>query len=187
MVDISFNNTTIEILAGMIGKRFEAFSSDPFIFAPDVFGIVGFQIDGRSFKMTSDLEVVQRFYHEDDVAVMKVTECQRSEIVSRMVNGHLVITPVQDTITSIDVVNDRESVAHSGERKEMLSTKGVIFHLASGNEISFEIGTWFSEMITIRRGYELIKQFTPLADFYEEWEDSEGYTPECSREVISVQ
>ena len=186
MVDISLNNATIEMLAGMIGKRFEAFSSDPFIFAPDVFGIVGFQIDGRSFKLTSDLEAVQRFYHVDDVAVMKVTECQRREIVSRMVDGQMIDTPVQDTIVSIDVVNDRESVAHDGERKDLLSTKGVIFHLASGNEISFEIGTWFSEMITIRRGYELIKQFTPLADFSEEWEEGEGYTPDCSREVISV-
>ena len=186
MVDISFNNATMDMLKSMIGKRFEEYFSDPFIFAPDVFGIVGFQIDGRSFKMTSDLEVVQRFYHVDDVAVMKLSECQRNEIVSRMVNGQMIDTPVQDTIVSIDVVNDRESVAHDGEQKEMLSTKGVIFHLASGNEVSFEIGTWFSEMITIRRGYELIKQFTPLADFYEEWEDSEGYTPDGSREVISV-
>ena len=177
----------MDMLKSMIGKSFEHYSCDPFVFTPNVFGIVGFRIGGDTYKMTSDLEVVQRFYHEDDVAVMRVTECQRSEIVSRMVNGQMVTTPVQDTITSIDVVNDRESVAHDGEQKELLSTKGIIFHLASGNEISFEIGTWFSEMITIRRGYELVKQFTPLAEFYEEWEDSEGYIPDCSREVIAVE
>ena len=62
------------------------------------------------------------------------------------------------------MVNDLKTLSHDEVQKELLSTKGIIFHLAGGNEISFEIGTWFSEMITICRGYELIKQFTPLAD-----------------------
>jgi len=186
MVDIRFDSATMDMLKSMIGKSFEHYSCDPFVFTPNVFGIVGFRIGGNTYKMTSGLEAVQRFFHDDDVAVMRLAPCQPGEIISMMENGQMIDTPVQDTIVSIDVVNDRESVAHDGEQKEMLSTKGVIFHLASGNEISFEIGTWFSEMITIRRGYELIKQFTPLADFYEEWEDSEGYTPDGSREVISV-
>ncbi|MBR1690081.1 MAG: hypothetical protein IJ713_04825 [Oscillibacter sp.] len=186
MVDIRFDSTTMDMLESMIGKSFEHYSCDPFIFTPNVFGIVGFRIGGENYKMTSGLEVVQRFFHDDDVAVMRIAPCQPGEIVSMMEDGQMIDTPVQDAIVSIDVVNDCESVAHDGERKDMLSTKGIIFHLASGNEISFEIGTWFSEMITIRRGYELIKQFTPLADFSEEWEDSEGYTPDCSREVISI-
>ena len=103
-----------------------------------------------------------------------------------MDNGQMIDTPVQDTIISIDLVNDREAVTHDGVQKTFLSTKGIIFHLADGNEISFEIGTWFSEMITIRRGYELIKQFTPLADFTEEWEDCDGYISDCSREIIEI-
>ena len=186
MVDIRFDGETMDMLKSMIGKSFEHYSCDPFVFTPNVFGIVGFHIGGDTYKMTSGLEVVHRFFHDDDVAIMRITHCQPGEIVSMMEDGQMIDTPVQDAVVSIDVVNDCESVTHDGERKDMLSTKGVIFHLASGNEISFEIGTWFSEMITIRRGYELIKQFTPLADFSEEWEDSEGYTPDCSREVISV-
>lgn len=136
--------------------------------------------------MTVGLKAIRRFFHDDDVAVMKIAHCHSCEIISMMDDGQMIDTPVQDTIVSIDVINDHESVTHNGERKEMLSTKGIIFHLAGGNEISFEISTWFSEMITIRRGYELIKQFTPLADFNEEWEDSVGYIPACFRECISV-
>ena len=186
MVDIRFDNATMEMLKSMIGKAFEYYSCDPFIFTPSVFGIVGFRIGGDTYKMTSNLEVVHRFFHDDEVAVMRLAPCQPGEIVSMMEDGQMIETPVKDTIISIDVVNDREAVAHDGERMEMLSTKGIIFHLSGGNEISFEIGTWFSEMITIRRGYELVKQFTPLADFSEEWEDSEGYTPDCSRVIITV-
>ena len=186
MADIRFDNATMEMLKNMIGKIFAYYSCDPFVFTPSVFGIVGFHIGSDTYKMTIGLEATQRFFHDDDVAVMRIAHCQPCEIISMMDDGHMIDTPVQDTIVGIDVINDRETVTHNGERKEMLSTKGVIFHLAGGNEISFELGTWFSEMITIRRGYELIKQFTPLADFNEEWENSEGYTPTCFRECISV-
>ena len=185
MVDIRLDEKAVQILKQFVGKQFERYSHAPFL-AQDAYEVVGLCIGDDTYKMTSGLEVVHRFFHDDDVAVMRITLCQPGEIVSMMEDGQMIDTPVQDTIVGIDVVNDFESVAHDGERKDMLSTKGVIFHLASGNEISFEIGTWFSEMITIRRGYELIKQFTPLADFTEEWEDSEGYTPDCSREVIAV-
>lgn len=186
MVDIRIDNATMEMLKSMVGKSFEHYSCDPFVFTPTVFGIVGFRIGGETYKMTSGLEAVRRFFHDDDVAVMNITHCHPGEIVSMMDDGQMINTPVRDTIVSIDVVNDREAVSHDGVQKGLLSTKGIIFHLADGNEVSFEIGTWFSEMITIRRGYELIKQFTPLANFNEEWEDSEGYTPDCSREVITV-
>ncbi len=186
MVDISFDSTTIEAIRGMVGKPFVKYSCDPFVFTPNVYGIVGFRIGGRFYKMTSNLETVQRFFHKDDMAVMRVSECNRNEIVSKMDDGQMIDNPVGDIICSIDIINDRETVTHDGEQRALYSTKGIIFHLASGNEISFEIGTWFSEMITIRRGYELVKSFTPVEEFLEDWEDSEGYSPECNREVKTI-
>ncbi len=184
MVDISFDSVTMETLKCMIGKTFEKYLCDSFVFSPNAFGVVGFRIGGKSYKMTSGLEAVRRFFHTDDNAVMRFAECKPHEIGSMMDDGKLIDNPVGDSISSIEVVNDFETVTHSGDRRTLHSTKGVIFHLASGNEVSFEIGTWFSEMITIRRGYDLVKEFTPTKDFLEEWEDSEGYTPECFREVI---
>lgn len=186
MVDISLNNKTMEVIRSMIGKPFDKYSCDPFVFTPNVYGIVGFCIGGRFYKMTNNLESVQRFYHVDDVAVMRISECDRNEIVSKMDDGQMIDNPVGDIICSIDIINDRETVTHDGEQRALYSTKGIIFHLASGNEISFEIGTWFSEMITIRRGYELVKSFTPVEEFLEDWEDSEGYSPECNREVKTI-
>lgn len=184
MVDISFDSVTMETLKRMIGRTFEKYSCDPFVFSPNAFGIVGFRIEGRSYKMTSGLEAVKRFFHTDDNAVMRLAECEPYEISSMMDDGKLIDNSVGDTISSIEVVNDLETVTHSGDQRTLCSTKGVIFHLAGGNEISFEIGTWFSEMITIRRGYDLVKEFTSTKDFLEDWEDCEGYTPECSREII---
>lgn len=70
---------------------------------------------------------------------------------------------------------------------EFNSTVGLIFLLEDSREISFEIGTWFSEMITIQKGYNLIEKFTPTDDFIEEWEDCEGYIPNAKRDVIVIE
>ncbi|MDO5307897.1 MAG: hypothetical protein Q4G03_00150 [Planctomycetia bacterium] len=184
MVDISFDHTTMAMLKNLVGKTFEYYSCDPFIFTPKVIGIVGLYIDGESYKLTSKLEVVECFFDKDDFAVMRITPCQPCEIVTRMVDGQLIDTPVQDRIVRIDVVNDLETVTHDGKRSQLLSTKGVVFYLASGNEISFELKTWFSEMIHIRRGYGLVKEFRPLDHFLEGWKA--GYVPDSEREVVTL-
>ncbi|MDO5307900.1 MAG: hypothetical protein Q4G03_00165 [Planctomycetia bacterium] len=184
MVDISIDHTTMATLQSMVGKTFERYSCDPFLFTPTVIGIVGLYIGGKSYKLTSDLESVECLFDKEDFAIMKIAPCQPNEIVTRMVDGQLIDTPVQDRIVRIDVVNDLEALTHDDERSELHSTKGVVFYLASGNEISFEIEVYFSEMITIRRGYNLVAQFTPVDDFLEGWKA--GYVPDSEREVVTL-
>ena len=186
MIDVSFDNATINTLQSLIGRRFDLYSNDPFIFTPTALGIVGCKIAGNTYRFTAELQVIERFFNADDVAVFKFEACEPREISSRMDGGKLIDTPVEDTISAIDIINDHECVTHNKVSRELRSTKGVIFHLASGHEISYELGTWFSEMITIQRGYNLIEKFTPVADFYEEWDVGADYVPQCSREVITL-
>ncbi len=186
MVNISFDSITINTLKTMIGKTFADYCCDPFIYSPNVFGIVGFHINGKTYRLTNALHSVKRFFHEDDVAIIRFEECTNNELVSMMDDGQMINNPVHDTINSIDIINDIETVIHDSDQKGLISTKGIVFHLSSGNEISFEVGTWFSEMITIRRGYDLVKQFTPIDEFLEEWSENENYLPKCTREIVSI-
>ena len=185
MVDISFNANTIEILKGLVGKRFDHYSCDPFVFSSSVFGIVGFKIGDCDYKLTCNLKKTERFFSEDEIAVLDFSNCSNEIIKSRMDNGTMVDTPVQDVIDSIEIINDCESVSHENETKVLYSTKGIIFHFSQGNELSFEVDTWFSEMITVQRGYNLIESFTPINDFYEEWEET-GYIPSAERKTIII-
>lgn len=186
MVDISFDEITMSCLHSIIGKKFESYSCDPFIFSPSVFEIVGCMIEGKTYKLTSDLCSVQRFFSTEDVALLKFVSCESKEIVSKMDNGKLIVNPVEDIICGVDIVNDCEVVTHNGDKRKFYSTKGIIFHLTNGNEISFELGTWFSEMITIQRGYNLIEKFTPINEFYDEWDTARGYIPSCTRDIITI-
>ena len=185
ITDISFNN--LDLLQGLIGKPFTKYKSDPFVFSPSVFGIIGCYIGNDVFKLTALQKMTSRFFTEDNIATFSFEPSADSEIVSMMDNGQMIETPVKDTILSIDLINDTEIVSNNNESRALVSTKGIIFHLTGGNEISFEIGTWFSEFITIRKGYNLIQQFIPTQDFIDEWSDSDGYTPAVDRSVTTIQ
>lgn len=186
MVNISFTGKTMETLRGLVGKTFESFDCDPFIYSPTVYGIVGLHINGEAYKITCNFNSIQRFFCLEDVAVLRFEECQPSDIASKMDDVKMINNPINDIIMSIDVVNDLESVTHDNNELELCSTKGLIFHFASGNELSFEVGTWFTELITIQKGYNLISKFVPISDFYEEWNEDEGYIPKSQREIVTL-
>ena len=188
-MDIStiISENEMNILKNMIGKTFNKYKCDPFINSPMVYGIVGIYIDEQPFKITSLLKEVKRFLTHDDVAEFKITETTDNNIKTFMDNGQLIETPVNSKIKSISIVNDFQTVTYNGENYEFSSTVGFIFTLEDSREISFEIGTWFSEMITIQRGYNLIEKFTPTDDFLEEWQECEGYTPTIRREITVIE
>lgn len=175
-----------DILKKMIGKCFQKFKCDPFIYTPMVYGVVGLYIDNNVYKLTSLFDNVKRFLANDDVAKFKL-ECSNDESIKTfMDNGKLINNYVNQTINTITVVNDHQSITYEDKVYKFNSTVGIIFKLDDDLEISFEIGTWFSEMITIKKGYDLLDKFTPIDDFYEEWKDCEGYEPKCTREVVVI-
>lgn len=183
--DISF--VDIDIFRGMIGCIFEKYKCDPFVFSPNVYGIVGFYIGADAFKLTSLHKTVNRFFAEEDVAAFQFEKTDDKNLVTMMDGGQMIETPVKDVICAIDLVKDYETVSHNGDERTFVSTKGIIFHLKGGNEVSFEIKTWFSEFITIQKGYNLIEKFASTEDFLDEWEDSEGYEAKVRREAIKIQ
>ena len=173
-----------ELLKSMIGKTFDKYKCDPFIYSPMVYGIVGIYINGTPIKITSLLKEVQRFMNKDEVAAFQISETTDDDIKTFMDNGEMIDTPINSKIGSILVVNDFQTVEHEKKLYKFSSTVGLIFIFEDSLEVSFEIGTWFSEMITIRKGYDLIKDFTPVDDFADEWKDLDGYIPSCKREVV---
>lgn len=179
-------NKEIDLLKSMIGKTFDKYKCDPFINTPMVYGIIGIYINGKPFKITSLLKTVQRFLVKDDVAILQIAETTDENIKTFMVDGEMIDTPINSKIKSISVVNDYQTIEHTGHIYEFNSTVGLIFSLEDSREISFEIGTWFSEMITIRKGYHLIDKFTPIDDFIEEWEDYEDCFPHSQRKIVSI-
>ncbi len=89
-------------------------------------------------------------------------------------------------IKPISVINDLQTVEYNGKIYSFNSTIGLIFLLEDTREISFEIGTWFSKMMTIEKGCNLIEKFTSINSFIEEWEDCKGYIPNIQRQIVVI-
>ena len=181
------SNTELDLLRSMIGKTFDKYKCDPFVNTPMVYGIIGVYIDGKAFKITSLLKEVKRFLTTDEVSEFKITETTDENIKTFMIDGELINNPVKSKIKSITVINDFQTLEHDGEIYEFASTVGLIFKFEDSRELSFELGTWFSEMITIQKGYDLVSKMTPTDDFIEEWEDCEGYIPKSRRECVVIE
>lgn len=181
------SKSAIDILKNMIGKPFDKYKCDPFINSPMVYGIIGIYVGGKSFKLTSLFKEVNRFLAQDEVAQFEITENQDDDIKSFMIDGKMIETPVKSKIKSISIVNDFQTIEHQEKLYKFSSTVGLVFSLEDTREISFELGTWFSEMITIQRGYNLIEKFTATSDFLEEWEDCDGYIPKVNREIMIIE
>ncbi len=178
--------TTLQMLRDCIGKEFISYKCDPFVYSPSVFGIVGLNVDGTFYRLAADLQETTRFFSKDDVATLTFTSSSEEGITSLRDDGKMIVNPVHDFIESIDIIVDKETVTHNNDVRSLVSTKGLIFHLKTGNEISFEIGTWFSEFITIRKGYNLINEFSSIEEFIEEWDESSGYKGSIVRNVITL-
>lgn len=175
-----------DILKSMIGKTFEMFKCDSFIFSSSVYGLVGFYIGEKIYKFCAFLESAQYFFQRDDVVRIRVEETVDSEIVSMMDGGTFIDTPVKSKISSITIVNDYQKVVYGDDERCFETTKGIIFRFEDTREISFEVPTWFSEMITIRKGYNLLEKFVSENDFLEEWEKCGEYIASTKREVIVI-
>lgn len=182
----SLSKEEMDILGNMIGKTFDKFKCDPFYYSPMAFGVVGIYVGGTAYRLTSLRQYGKHFFADDDIAVFRIAQVDDSEIKTFMDNGELVETPVRSSIVAIDIVNDCQTVEHMGAIQQFDYTVGIIFHLEDTREISFELRTWFSEMITISKGYRLLDKFKPIDDFLEEWQDCTGFTANCSRKVIAL-
>ncbi len=121
----------------------------------------------------------------EDVAIFKMSNIPYDDIHSMIQNQTMIDTPVSSIISEIDIVNERQSLFENETLVyEVQVTRGIIFKFKDGHEISFEKEIWFSEDISVKKGYDLIQQFSSTDEFEEAWSDE--YRGECTRDTIVI-
>ena len=68
-IDVTFDEQTMNLFQNFIGKKFEKYKADPFVYSTDVYGIVGLYIDKSVYKLTDFAEVFDYYGAKEDVAV----------------------------------------------------------------------------------------------------------------------
>ncbi len=181
-IDMRFD---LSLIKRWIGKKLIQYKNDPFEFTNSVTQIIGLYIDEDIYSLTNIQEKVDYFGTTDDIAVFKISQSNNSQIVSALKDVEMIITPVNDVIKSIRVINEKQKITQNEEDSyEVWLTRAIIISVG-GREISFEKDTVpFSEEIIIRKGYNLAESIADNSSFMDGWD--EGIVPECKREIIDI-
>ena len=122
---------------------------------------------------------------QEDVALFKMESIPYENVNSLVQGQEMLETPVNSIISDVIIVNEKQQLFKNNMLiYEVLITRGIIFKFEDGHELSFEKNIWFSEDISVEKGYDLIERFSPTTEFEEGW--SGNYSGKCSRELISL-
>ena len=150
--DTRMSTEEISILAGMVGKRFEKYLCDEFVFSPAVYQIVGLYVGGRTFVLLNETQELDYFGSVDDVAIIGVKEVTSGAIKSHVVGSEMVKTPVDQIIEDVIVITDTEYMSKDGVDLYRYDFTAAIVFVLSDRQIVFERDCWFSEDFLIYRG-----------------------------------
>lgn len=184
-IDDRFSKSKVEIIKKLIGKKIVKYLHDPFEFSTSVYGIAGICFEEECFAITNLTEVRDYYGAKEDVAVFKINQVDESEMHSLIEGECMIETPVNLVLKQVIMVNEHQMLFKDGvQTYDVNLTRGIIFVLEDGLQISFEKNIWFSEDITIQRGYNLITTYSPEAEFCEGWELP--YVAKSKRELLVI-
>ena len=185
MIDVRFSEPDIASFRKMIGRKMLKVKCDPFLFSSSVYGVVGICTEDTAYAFTNLVESADYFGQNEDVAIFRMKQMPFDDIRSMVQWQEMIVQPVDSVIREVQVVNERQELFKNGTKiYETWVTRGIIFQFKDGHELSFEKNIWFSEDISVEKGYDLITRFTPVSEFEEGW--SGEYIGRCYREIIKI-
>ena len=181
--DYRFNQ---ELLKSFIGKTFNKYKHERFLFTNTVALYLGFMIDNKSYEISNDFEAVDFLDIDGEATICRINQKPWSEILSN--NDRVIETEIEKTIKSITIINDNFISRSYGEiNYDWRETRAIIFNFGE-LEVSFEkTDCFFSMEIEINKGYELINKVEDGKFIISDFEQSEEQTIEVNREIIKIQ
>lgn len=172
------------MLSGLIGKTFSKYRSDTFTFSNTVYGTLGIIVEDEVFELTNYTKVENDYFgYSEEVSRFELRPAKLGELKSGVVDGVQVDHMVNDTITDIKLVNDREMMTKAGKLFfDYQYTRAIVFCF-KGHELAFERGDDIFELIHIVKGYDALSKIGPAEEFLSPMEGSEET---AEREVLSL-
>ena len=189
-IDKRLNDEEINILRQLIGKKIVSFRHQEFRPTPASYGAVDIETEKGMIYLFSDLEPLPAYGDVDDVAVWTLTrECRSWIDESPYAYVFASASPVNEPVKEIHVVQEHQRLYKNGEQTfDVRVTRGIIFDFGD-YQYSLEKAVWFSPLIFIEKGNDLINTFDSTDHFVScEWNDGwdDDVTAECDREILLI-
>lgn len=180
-IDIRLKPYEVAILKQLPGKKLEYIVHERFLNSNLVYFLVKVKVETIDpFYFYSHTEVLDYYGSPEDVAVMSIVsepplECEQLELIE---------TPINETIRSIDLVQENQQEFCGDEQEyDNYVTRGTIFNF-DDSQLSIEKSIWFSESFVIGRGTNLIEAYAPASDFEADW--APGHSGKCVRTIEAL-
>lgn len=180
-IDIRLKPHEVAKLKQLPGKKLEYIVHERFLNSNLVFFVIKIKVENIDpFYIYSSVETLDYYGALEDVAVMSIVDEPPFEYDQL----ELITTPINETIRSIDLVQETQQEFCCGEQEyDNHVTRGIIFNFED-SQLSIEKSIWFSESFIVGRGKDLIKTFTPTSSFEDDW--APGHSGKCFRNVETV-
>ncbi|MDO5440571.1 MAG: hypothetical protein Q4F12_03430 [Erysipelotrichaceae bacterium] len=174
-----------ELFKSFIGKTFNKYKHEKFLFTNTVTQVLGFMINNESYKMNNDFEQVDFMGWDNEATICRVNQTNWDNILVN--RDDIIETEINKEIKSITLINDHfVSKTYGSVNYDWWETRAVIFNFGE-LEVSFEKqDSFFSMEIEINKGYDLINKVEDGKFILSDFEQSEEQTIEVSREIINL-
>ena len=181
MNDYRLKENEIQILSSLKEKKFNCIIADNAFGGTKSIRHALFSVGNKFYTFNN--EIVPLDYYGsgvEDVAILSFSMASENLIHEERSFERAIELPIKQKIKDVAVVTETQKVfENSILNYETILTRGVIFYLFDGYEVSFEKDIWFSEIIKIQKGYNLIDKFSSKKEFEEDW--TGNYSAQCVR------
>ncbi len=179
--DYRLNDSAINILKSFKGKKFDSFLSDNAFGGTKTFFNALFSVNKEYYSFKNSFSALDYYGNGiEDVALLSFDKATDELVSKEKAFERTIEIPIDQIIRDVEIVNEIQTLTYQGTLQyETTLTRGIIFHMNDGYEISFEKDIWFSEAINTQRGYKLLEKYNPVSEFEEDW--TNGVIGQCVR------
>lgn len=101
----------------MIGKCFEYYRANPFMYSTSVYGEVGLVVDKNAYCLSNYVQPLHYYGAIDDVGIFKIAKADIEDVKSQLDNTVMVDRPINQKIVSINIVNEIQEFVDDWKEK----------------------------------------------------------------------
>ena len=163
----------VDTLKAIKGKKLDYIRHNPMDDSGTILQVVEFAIGECRYYLYCDLETMDYFGLDEDISYISFS-AEKYPFVDdcNLIENHigLKVTGVSEVKDDIQLYDDEEL------EYDFSFTRGIIIHFGD-YQLSIEKVSYFSELMTVRKGYDLISKFESIEEYRKDFDD------ECRIEV----
>lgn len=161
-----FNKKELDLLKLIVNTNINKIVHDEFIYTNTSFGHVNIISNNNIYELKCSIDNFYYFGDPEDVAVLSFNEVNEKDVKSELSDHKQTETKINDTLLNVDVINESQYVKIGNKEYLYEYTKGIILYF-NNIEYGFKMSSWFSEIIEIHKGCNLIDKFKDHKRFKE--------------------